>query len=138
MADPRKSKYISSADAQKFIALSSNDITTSFIMDTFGTFNGKPKYNPYDLMIVPPNSYGKPKKNKNQFTTTLGLFIFNKFFVEDELIHVLGYVNETVGDDMFSDINKKLSYALLEDRITVQQMKTYLNKTQKTMPEMMK
>lgn len=136
MADPRRSKLISNKnDIDYFLSLKSKDINTSFMMETFGEFDGVCKYHPYDIFNIPKGYYGpENNKNKNNFTTTLGLFIFNKFFIEEELHHVLGYINSTVDDDLFSSINKKLSYALTEDRITVRNLKTYLNKTQKAMP----
>lgn len=137
MAEVRRSKVITDKDEiQALINLKENDITLSFIMETFGEFDGgKRKYNPYDIITIPPNSYGPVgKKNKKAFTTTVGIFIYNKFFFENKLFDLVHYINKTVGDDVFSDINKKLSYALAEDRLDISVFKEYLNKTQKVMP----
>ena len=133
----RKSRIIRNQEDIKMIAnLTEDDITTSMIMELFGNFDGKSKFNPYDEITIPPNSYGKEKKNKNYFTTTVGIYIFNKYFIEQELFHLFdhGYINEEINSGMFNKINKRLSYALAEDDITIDQLKKYVLKTQKTMP----
>lgn len=133
----RKSRVIRNQEHIKMIAnLTEDDITTSMIMELFGNFDGKSKFNPYDEITIPPNSYGKEKKNKNYFTTTVGIYIFNKYFIEQELFHLFdhGYINEEINSGMFNKINKRLSYALAEDDITIDQLKKYVLKTQKTMP----
>lgn len=136
MAESRKSKIITDKkEIQSLIDLKEKDITLSFIMETFGEFDGKRKYNPYDIVTLPPGSYGPPnKKNKNQFTTTIGIFIFNKFFFENDLFDNIHYINKSIDGDMYDDINKKLSYALAEYRVKLKDFKTFLNKTQKVMP----
>ena len=107
------------------------DITSSFIYDLFGEYNGVSRCHPYDILVVPPNSYGPTnKKNKNSFTTTVGIWIFNKWFIENELFDLFHYINKNVDNDLLEDINQQLSFALMEDRITVQVLKNYLMKTQ--------
>ena len=107
------------------------DITSSFIYDLFGEYNGISKCHPYDILVVPPNSYGPTnKKNKNSFTTTVGIWIFNKWFIENELFDLFHYINKNVNGKLLDDINQQLSFALMEDRITVQALKNYLMKTQ--------
>ena len=133
----RKAKVITNKKDIEYIAnTKEEDITTTFIMENFGEFDGKVKFHPYDEITIPPNSYGKDKKNKNSFTTTVGIYIFNKYFIEQDLAFLFphGYINQTVDKKMINKINKKLSYALAEDDITVDILKKYLLKTQKTMP----
>lgn len=133
----RKAKTITNKDDIQYIAnITEKDITTSFIMENFGEFDSKVKFHPYDLISIPPNSYGKDKKNKNTFVTTVGIYIYNKYFIEQDLAFLFpnGYINKTIDSGLMSDINKKLSYALAEDEITVDILKRYLLKTQKCMP----
>ena len=107
------------------------DITSSFVYDLFGEYNGVSKCHPYDILVVPPNYYGPTnKKNKNSFTTTVGIWIFNKWFIENELFDLFHYINKNVNGKLLDDINQQLSFALMEDRITVQALKNYLMKTQ--------
>lgn len=133
----RKAKVINNQKDIDYIAnLSEDDITTSFFMEMFGEFDGKSRFNTYDEITIPPGSYGKDKKNKNSFLTTIGIYIFNKYFIEQDLMDLFdhGYINEEIDSGTFKRINKTLSYALAEDRITIDTLKRYALKTQKTMP----
>lgn len=117
-------------EIDKILSLSPYDCAKkSTLMDLFADFGNGSKYNPYDIITIPPGSYGKTKKNKNAFVTTIGLYIYNKGCIED-VSDVIGYVNKTVTDGVFEDINSKLSYALLEDKITVKQLKDFIMQTQ--------
>lgn len=132
----RKAKIITNEkDINEIAHITEDDITSTFVMEMFGEFDGKVRFNPYDQITIPIGSYGNNgKNNKNTFTTTVGIYIFNKFFIEKDLFHIFGYVNKEINGGLFDDINKKLSYALLEDDITVEQMKRYHKKVQKQMP----
>lgn len=122
-------------DIEMLLNLKEEDITSSFVMSLFGEFDGKRKYDTGDVLTVPPNTYKvNGKYNKNKFTTAIGVWIFNKLFIEKELTHVLGYVNKSIDAKTFDDLNAKLSYALAEDRITVEELKHYLMKTQFVTP----
>ena len=117
------------------------------IMDLFAAFgNTPPKYNPYDIITIPPKSYGglsnsdngfnlidagnsSTKKNKNAFTTTVGLWIFNRSFIEP-FSDVLGYINHSITKGSYGDINKDISYALLEDKINTRQLKGFIIQSQ--------
>ena len=132
----RSAKTITNPNDIKFlIGLDQDDIKDSLIYDIFGEFNGKSRFQPFDIIQIPKGSYGpEGKKNINDFTTTVGIWIFNKFFIEKELFDMFKYINKTVNKKLFNQINDQLSYALLEDRITLDQLKHYLEKTQKFMP----
>lgn len=134
----RKSKVITNeADIQRIANLTEKDITTTFIMETFGEYDGKSRFHPYDIITIPTGSYGKgDKKNKKPFTTTVGIYIFNKYFIEQDFFDLFenGYINEEITDGMYSSINKKISYALMEDEITTDQFKRMKMKEQKFMP----
>lgn len=118
----------------ELLSLKESDITSSYIYDLFGEYDGVTKCNPYDLLDIPAGYYGpEGKKNKNKFTTTVGIWLFNKWFIEQELFDLFGYVNKTIDSDQLDDMNQALSYALMEDRITVQVLKRYLMKTQLAM-----
>jgi len=123
-------------DIDYFISLDMDTLTSlSFIMDTFGEFENKRKFSPYDIITIPANSYGpEGKKNKKPFTTTVGLFIFNKCFIEKDLFELFQYIDKPVDKKVAGKINSKMSYAVLEDKITLQVMKDYLMKTQKFQP----
>ena len=75
MAESRKAKVITSQkDIEYLINITEKDITTSLIMDMFGEFESGCRFHPYDIVTIPAGSYGsEKKKNKNPFTTTVGL-----------------------------------------------------------------
>ena len=105
------------------------DITASFIMDLFGEFNGKSKCSPSDILRIPKGKYGpEGKKNKNEFTTTVGIWVFNKLCIEKDLFDLFGYINEEINKKKYKQINQDLSYAFIEDKITIDQLSRFLMK----------
>src|SRR5574344_817995 len=137
-----KDDEITSANLADYILnISKEEITYDFMMSTFGSFEGKSKANTYDLVKVPVGKFsfvdsnGKTKSNKNEFTTSLGIFIFNillssfnfsKFFV--------GYINKSIDSKQYKNIGQRLSYALIEDEISVEDLKQWENTMQWLMP----
>lgn len=136
MAEIRKAKHITNIeDINYFLSITEDDITMSFMMENFGEFDGKVKFNPYDLITIPPNSYGPDnKKNKNSFTTTIGIWVFNKYFIEKDLFDIFGYINTSITGKKYKEMNQTLSYALIEDKITIEQLKRFIMKSQAFMP----
>lgn len=135
-SDKRHSKTITNPKDIEYIAsITEDDITTTFIMELFGEFDTGRKYNPYDIITIPARKFGtEKKKNKKPFTTTVGIYIFNKYFIEKDLLDTLGYMNETITDKMYKKINAKLSEAVIEDKIPVESLSRFMMKTQKCMP----
>ena len=68
--------------------------------------------------------------NKEKVHTNAGQFIYNKLIVEKNLSGVLGYIDKPINSSVLGGIEDKLSKALLNDVITVDQMVEYLNTTQ--------
>lgn len=134
MATKRKAKVLKDPDELKyFLNLTNEDCERlSVFMECFGEFNGKVRYRPYDILTVPPNTY---HGNKNTFTTTLGLWFFNHVCIDGAgLFDELGYINIAISKRVYKDITKKLSYAMLEDRVTTDQYKRFIMGLQKFMP----
>lgn len=129
-------------DIEYFLNLKEDDITMSFIMETFGDFGQYQRFNPYDIITVPAKRYGgkllngKDKYNKEPFTTTLGRLIFNKYFIESEpeLLDIIGYVNDNINKKTYGKIFDKLGYAVLEEELNVEVYKRFCKRTQKFMP----
>ena len=138
----RVSKKITNKDDIEYIISMTHDKASekSTIMELFGDFGEGPKFNPYDTIDIPANKFGglskinksitsSKKSNKTPFTTTIGLWIFNKSFIEP-LSDILGYINTPITADVYEDINQKISYALMEDKITVEQLKDFITQSQ--------
>lgn len=129
-------------DIDFLISLKEDDITTSLIMQIFGDFGNKQRFNAYDIVTIPAGGYGgklpngKDKINTKPFTTTVGRFIFNKYFIESEpeLLELLGYINESISKKFYGKIFDTLGYAIMEDRIAIETYKRFNVKTEKFMP----
>ena len=99
MATPsRTSKNITNPkDIQFLVNVKEEDITTSFFNDLFGEFESGRRFEPYDLITIPAGSYGpEGRKNKKPFTTTVGLWIFNKYFIEPHLFDMFKYIKRLI------------------------------------------
>lgn len=129
-------KLTKKEDIDYFLNLTQRQLESlSFIMETFGTINGKARFNTFDIIDIPPGSYGPPdRKNKNTFTTTVGRWVFNKCFIEQELFDLFGYINKPIEKKMLGYISDEISYAVLEDRIPLQYLKNYMMRSQKFQP----
>lgn len=134
--DTRKSKtIIKKEDIDFLVGLKEKDITTTLIMDMFGQFENGQKYQAFDIVTIPANSYGpEGKKNKQPFVTTVGIWIFNKYFIEPHLFDLFKYINKTVDKKLLGKINSQLSTAVLEDKLPLEYLKDFVMKTQKCMP----
>lgn len=132
----RQSKTVTSnTDINYLVNIKEEDITTSFINDLFGEFESGRRFNPYDIITIPADSYGPVgKRNKKPFVTTVGIWVFNKYFIEPHLFDLFKYINKTVDKKIFKNINNKISECVLEDKLPIEAMKDFMMKTQKSMP----
>jgi len=117
------------------LSLKPEDITFDLLVDLFAdtakVVDGKAKTIPsriktHDEFDLNPGEYF----NKEKVHTNAGLFIYNKLIVERRLSGVLGYVNTPLNKGAVEKIEDKLSNALLNDEITVNDMVEYLDRTQ--------
>lgn len=131
MATKRISKHIQKPnDVNEVLALTHDRACEkSLIMEWFADYGDGPRFNTYDTIDIPKGYYGLKKKNKNEFTTTIGLWVFNKSFIEP-FSDIIGYINEPITNGVYGNINSKLSYALLEEKITVDQLKDFIVQSQ--------
>lgn len=133
----RKASEIKDPELIKYLLNLTEDdcLTLSTMMDLLGDFGNGEKCKPYDYFQVPADSYGpEGKRNKKPFTTTVGLWIFNKAFIEKDLFDLFHYINESITKKVHGKINNELSYAILEDKISLDVLKRFEQKVQKFMP----
>ena len=69
------------------------------------------------------------KKNKKPFTTTIGLWLYNRCFTEP-IVDIVGYVNTSMTKGLNKKLNELMSKALLDDKMSVQQLKNYIEQSQ--------
>lgn len=116
------------------------DITSSFVEELFGEFDGKVVCSPYDLITIPKGGYGIPESkrgvNSKSFTTTVGKFIFNKIYIQQNpsIYEQIGWVDDAMGKKGFGKLYKKIGYMLLEDKVNQEDVKRFIMSTQFTMP----
>lgn len=139
----RVSKQITDkADIEYLLNLKEEDITSSTVMELFADFGKHQWFNPYDIVTIPVGAYGgklpngKEKRNKQEFTTTVGRLIFNKYFIEcePELLDFVGYVNDNMSKKNYGKLFDNIGYAVLEGDISIEVYKRFCKKTQKFMP----
>lgn len=133
----RQAKFISDPKDIEYLFSLNEDLAcrTSTMMECFGKFGDKQRFSPWDILNVPPNTFGiEGHKNKKGFTTTVGLWVFNKAFTECPIFSITGYVNDTINKKLFKKLNKAISYAVMEDRLDIEELKRYTLKTQKFQP----
>lgn len=143
VSQKRKSRTVSTAEMEELTSLTEQDITTSKIMELFGDIEGKGvRFNPYDIVVVPKGkleaagSNGKVVKNTDQVVTTVGALIFNKFFIlhMPTVFAEVGWQPDIMTKKKFNGINQQLTYGVLEDRVDIQEYKSFCNRAQKFMP----
>lgn len=117
---------VSNEDLEYLLTLNPDtDITKSYIISLMcKTKNNEPKYKRNEPCVIPKGRY---HNNPAPIQTTLGKLIYNRFALED-FYDILGYVNKAVNSETFGDINGKLVNALIEDKITTQQMAKFIDK----------
>lgn len=133
----RQAKFITDPKDLDYLFSLNEDLScrTSTMMECFGKFGDKRRFNPYDIISVPPNTFGlEGHKNKKGFMTTVGLWLFNKAFTECGVFPITGYVNDTIGKKLFKKLNKQISYAVMEDKLDLEELKKYTVKSQKFQP----
>ncbi len=122
-------------DVDFILSLNEDTLTESVFHEIFADFGDGPRFNPYDAIRIPPKTYGRDgKRNLAAIDTTIGRWIFNRYVIERDLLDIFGYVNDVLDKKGVSNLNSQLSYAVLEDRATVDQLKSFINKLQKIMP----
>ena len=103
----------------------SKDKETRDASGYYTTKDGRPIPGTRDPMSSDVYHGTSTKKNRIPFTTTVGLWLFNKAFIEP-MSDILGYVNYSITKKTYGGINGKLSNALLQDKISLTQLKAFI------------
>jgi hypothetical protein len=115
------------SDVKYLLSIKSDDIDKKLIISLFANKKkSNARFKPNDKFILPAGNF----KLKENITTTVGRYIFNRFIIEPDFLDIFGYVNETITGGKLGDIESVLSQSLMDDKITVDAFGTYLNKIQ--------
>ena len=126
----------------QLLVITKDDISSSLIMDLFGSFKGDSFIHHYDTFEVPAGAFkfendkGKIVSNTKRFITTFGIWIFNVFFLRDFNFSKLfgGYVNKNLTKKEFGKIHQTILYGLMEDKIELENYKQFLVNADFVMP----
>ena len=126
---------VSAADTKAYLDMKPDDITRTFLCDTFadtvnitnGNKAGKRKshYNTWDKMKIPANYF---YEGQEEMTMTIGRFIANKFVFESGgYIKAIGINNCVWDKKRVSTIDDQVGHLYMEDIINRDQYDSYLD-----------
>ena len=116
------------------VGLKQEDITRDLIEENLVNH-----YDPQTKKLVKPKFHwsdefslkkGECHNDTDIAKTNVGLFIYNKFIIENLLEDILGYWNEPITDKVLGKIEGKINEALVKDKITVDDYAEYENRLQ--------
>ena len=122
-------------DSEKkyLLSLKPEDLTFTTLVSLFGNTlnennrslsNSKSRFETTDKMILMPSEYFVKAKTE----TTVGRFIYNKYIVERlGFQDILGYINYPLTDSSNSRMERVLSKALIEEKITLESFFNYID-----------
>ena len=127
---------IKDSDKEYLLSLKPEDLSFKTLVSLFGqtttigqrnssSFSiSKPRFETTDTMVLKPSEYFVNKET----LTTVGRFIYNKFVIERSgLQKVTGYVNTVLTDSGNGSLEKIITAALLDEKITVDDFVKYID-----------
>ena len=125
---PRKERALTSDETLKILAIDSDDITISLIVDLFAkpAFDKDPQYCVNDYFRLPIERFN----TKKEVYTTIGIYIANLHIIRPRFANLFGYINKPFGGETIEYIEDILSDALYNDKITTDDMADYYNRVQ--------
>lgn len=131
---PKSAKILSNEDKKFFVKLNPKEITFEKLVNWFGdTANmeknkiedHKSKFNMTDKISLSHEEYPMVE---GTIQTTLGRLMYTKIIVEGcGLEKILGYINFVINDGGNGKIERTMTEALIDDKITVDQMYDFVN-----------
>lgn len=102
------------------------DPTSDQFVYLFARFkDSNPRYYVNDLITINSNH---SKYVKDNSTTTVGLYIINKFLFEP--LDLFGYINKPIDKDTWENIEKNIAKALIAYDITTDTVREFIDKSQ--------
>ena len=124
---------ITPKEKEFLLSLKPEDLTFDMLVTLFGdtvragdpiSSEKKSMFETTDIMVLEPGEYFVKEKT----ATTVGRFIYNKYLIERVgLQPIVGYVNEPLTKGAASKMESKISKALVEDKITIDQFYDYVD-----------
>ena len=124
---------ISEKDKEYFLSLQSKDITIDLLTELFGdSYDRKTRQQKKARFKTTDKVKLKVGEcmSKSDIETTVGRIIYNKAIIQPAFGDKFGFINETISSKGLDALEEVLSQALLDDKISVEEMYVYLDKTQ--------
>lgn len=131
---PKKGKILNAVQKQEILSIPKEEFTFDKLVDLFGVLTDEgvdklksttSKYHCQDKFTLRKGEYEGIKEDTE---TTVGRYIFNKIlFSETPLSPIVGYVNHLLLAGDFKKIEAAIAKGLLFDKITVQDVKNYID-----------
>lgn len=121
-------KQLSFDETQEFLKIKKEDITATYMRSMFAVQGDQkePRYNTYDIIILPKDKF----HNEKEIKTTLGRYIFNILCLPEPYLKKYGYYNETLTADNMGDLEKIFGQMLLSDELTTHQYAKFFDNTE--------
>ena len=124
---------INEKDKEYFLSLQAKDITIDLLTELFGDSydrkTGQEKKSKFKTTEKVKLKAGECM-NKSDIETTVGRIIYNKAVIQPAFNDKFGFINSEISSKGLDALEEMLSQALLDDKITVEEMYVYLDKTQ--------
>ena len=124
---------INEKDKEYFLSLQAKDITIDLLTELFGDSydrkTGQEKKSKFKT-TEKVNLKAGECMNKSDIETTVGRIIYNKAVIQPAFNDKFGFINSEISSKGLDALEEMLSQALLDDKITVDEMFVYLDKTQ--------
>jgi hypothetical protein len=129
-------KALTDEEKDYFLNLKKEDLTFTNLVDWFADtvdlrdndrtkHQTKSKFNPCDTLTIQPSEWSLVKEPVN---TTVGRLVFNKILIESlGLDNIFDYQNKVFTAKVFGAFDASIANALKEDKITVSQMREYVD-----------
>lgn len=121
-------KQLSFDETQEFLKIKKEDITATYMRNMFAVQGDQkePRYNTYDIIILPKGKFYNDKEIK----TTLGRYIFNILCLPEPYLKKYGYYNKTLTTGAMEDLEKIFGQMLLSDELTTHQYGKFFDNTE--------
>lgn len=124
---------LNDADRQYIVDLKSEDISIKLLSELFGdTYDRKSgkvmlsRMKPTDTLTLKPGEC----MAKETVKTTAGRVIFNKIIIQPAFNDQFGFINMVINKGGLGSLEEMLSQALMDDKITTEQMMKYFDNIQ--------
>jgi hypothetical protein len=123
----RNKRNLTQEEVNEILSLKTEDLGRTKLKELFGTTLKKPaRFLTNDTFMLPKDKL----YNSEVIQTTVGRYVYNLLVLMPSIIKQIGYVNYPLTKGAIEKLESEISSLLLTDKITVQDMIDYIDKSQ--------